>query len=113
MLIVLLSLMVLLLIGAYFLFRDTMNRLQYLGKLYWITRNNGAKGTPFVGKAFMRGTAPPWKVGNGVQFRLFKYTFQVGTCHDGPPANDEIEGLMNVLGARMIGHLEDGEYFED
>lgn len=98
----LLAAVALLLLGAYFLFRNTMNSLQYIGKLYWITRDNGKPGTKHIAfDAFMRGTAPPWKIGRGVQFRWGKYTFQVGICHDGPPAEDEVQGLLNVLGGHM------------
>lgn len=90
-------------LGAYFLFRDTMNRLQYLGKLYWITRDNGKPGTKHIAfDGFMRGTSPPWKVGRGVQLRWGRYTFQVGICHDGPPAETELDGLLNVLGGRYL-----------
>lgn len=92
-----------LLVGGYLLFRDTMNRLQYIGKLYWITRDNGVQGTRHIAfDAFMRGTSPPWKVGRGVQFRWGKYTFQVGICRNGPPAETELEGLLNMLGGRML-----------
>lgn len=67
-------------IGAYLLFRDTMNRIQYLQsvRLYWITRDNGVAGTKVITRAFMRQTAPPWWRGSGIQIRAGKYTFQVG-----------------------------------
>lgn len=67
-------------IGAYLLFRDTMNRIQYLQsvRLYWITRDNGVLGTRVLTRAFMRQTAPPWWRGSGIQIRAGKYTFQVG-----------------------------------
>lgn len=90
-------------VGLFFLLRDTMNRLQYIGNLYWITRDNGKPGTKHIAfDAFMRGTAPPWKVGKGVQFRWGTHTFQIGICHNGPPAEDDIQGLLNVLGGRMV-----------
>lgn len=62
------------------LFRDTMNRIQYIQALrvYWIVRNTGTLGTPFVTKSFMRQTSDPWWVGSGIQFRVYTYTFQVG-----------------------------------
>jgi len=66
--------------GAYLLFRNTMNRIQYLQsvRLYWITRDNGISGTKVITRAFMRQTASPWWRGSGVQVRVGKYTFQVG-----------------------------------
>lgn len=68
------------LVAAYFLFRDTMNRIQYIQflRLYWITRNNATTGTPVVAPGFMRQTAAPWWQGRGIQFRAGKYTFQIG-----------------------------------
>lgn len=87
--------------GLYFLFKDTLNRLQYIGPIYWITRDNGSLSEPRFARAFMRGTAPPWKIGKGIQFRLFYYTVQVGICHNAPlkDPDDYLEGLMYVLGA--------------
>lgn len=70
----------LIVVGLYFLFRDTMNRLQYVQtfRIYWITRDTGVKSSPIVSRAFMRQTSEPWWRGSGVQFRAGKYTFQIG-----------------------------------
>ena len=87
----------LLVVGAYFLFRNTMNVLQSIGPLYWATRDNGIPDVPHVAWAFMRGTSPPWKIGNGIQFRAGKYTFQMGLCHNGPQFEDEYDGLLHML----------------
>lgn len=93
---------------SYLLFRGTMNCLQYVGRVYWITRDNGVLGTKHVAfDAFMRGTSPPWKVGRGVQFRWGKHTVQVGICHDGPPAETEMDGLLNMLGGRYLDAEEE------
>jgi hypothetical protein len=64
----------------YLLFKDTMNRIQYVEslRLYWITKNNGEKGMPFIYKSFMRQTHAPYWWGDGLQFRLGRYTFQIG-----------------------------------
>jgi hypothetical protein len=66
--------------GAYLLFRDTLNRIQYLQsvRLYWITRDNGVAGTKVLTRAFMRQTASPWWRGSGIQIRVGKHTFQIG-----------------------------------
>ena len=70
----------LIIVGGYFLFRDTMNRIQYIERLriYWITRDNATDDTPFITRAFMRHTSPPYWRGKGVQFAVGKHTFQVG-----------------------------------
>lgn len=71
-------------IGAYFLFNDTLNRIQYIERLrvYWITRDTGTEGTPFISRAWMRQTAEPYWRGHGIQFRVGQYTFQVGKLDD-------------------------------
>lgn len=69
-----------LIVGGYFLFRDTMNKIQYLERcrIYWVTRNVAKPGTPLVKKAWMREIEDPWHRGTGIEFRAGKYTFQVG-----------------------------------
>lgn len=66
-------------VGGYFLFKDTMNRIQYLEtlRLYWITKDNG-EGQPLIAKATMRTTSAPFWRGRGVQVRCGSHTFQVG-----------------------------------
>jgi hypothetical protein len=85
-------------VGAYLLFRDTMNRIQYLQsvRLYWITRNNGVRGTRVITRAFMRQTAPPWWRGTGIQFRAGKYTFQIGIL------TSRANGLLDQVDGREL-----------
>ena len=87
---------VVLVVGAYFLFRDTMNKLQYIQSLriYWITRNVGISGTPIVCRGNMRQTGAPWWQGSGIQFRAGKYIFQVGVL------TRKVDGLLEQLGGR-------------
>lgn len=81
---------------AYLLFKDTMNRLQYVQtlRIYWITRNNAAPKTPIVCKAFMHQTHEPWWRGSGVQFRFKQYSFQVGVL------TSRGDGLLDQIGGR-------------
>lgn len=67
-------------LGSYFLFRDTMNKAQYIERLnlYWITRNTGVPGSPLIKKAWMRQTSAPYWRGKGVEVRIRSLTFQVG-----------------------------------
>jgi hypothetical protein len=92
---------ILFLIGCYFLFRDTMNRLQYIGPIYWITRDIGKHKDPFLCRATMRHTAPPWKTGKGIQIRFYKYTFQVGICKT-PKLKEGEDGLLHALQGRFL-----------
>lgn len=87
-----------LLVGSYFLFRDTMNKLQYIQTLrvYWITRNTGIPGTPVLCRGDMRGTSYPWWRGKGIQFRAGKYIFQIGVL------TGKSDGLLEQLGGRHL-----------
>lgn len=91
----------LVIIGSYVLFKDTMNRIQYIGPLYWITRDNGRYGDPVITKAFMRQTAAPWKTGKGVQLRFRKYTFQAGICRATKLVKED-EGLLHAMQGRYL-----------
>ena len=88
-------------IGSYFLFRDTLNKLQYLGPIYWITRDNTSLTSPFISIGFMRQTAPPWKIGKGLQFRYKNYSFQIGFCRKSTH-NDETSGILGAIGGRYL-----------
>jgi hypothetical protein len=86
---------------AYFLFRDTLNKLQYLGPIYWITRDNTSLNTPFISIGFMRQIAPPWKIGKGIQFTYKNYSFQTGFCRK-YTHTDETSGILGALGGRYL-----------
>jgi hypothetical protein len=85
----------------FLLFRGTMNRIQYIERLglYWITKDNGVKGTPWMQTdAFMRQTDPPYWRGHGVQFRFGQLTFQVG--------------LLTMRVDSLASQLSASEYFD-
>jgi hypothetical protein len=88
-------------LSLYFLFRDTLNRLQYIGPIYWITRDNTPKGTPLLSIGFMRQTSFPWKVGKGLQVSISRYSFQFGICKKSKHS-DETEGILGALGGRYL-----------
>jgi hypothetical protein len=94
---ILISVFALLSVGAFFLFKDTMNKLQYVEylRLYWITRDIGVKGTPIICKATMRGTGAPYWRGRGIQFRCGKLTFQVGVLK---VRVDSLESQISAVG---------------
>ena len=83
-----------LVIGLYFLFRDTRNKIQYIQtiRLYWIWRDDGSGKR--LTKAWMRQTAPPYWQGRGFQIRLGKYSFQVGVLQT------KGESLLDQMGGR-------------
>lgn len=98
--IVLLSLIIISLC-LYLLFRNTLNRLQYIGPVYWITRDNTPKGTPLLSIGFMRQTSFPWKIGKGIQVSLHNYSFQLGICKKSNHYDEE-EGILGALGGRYL-----------
>jgi hypothetical protein len=96
------SLILFLLVGAFFLFKDSLNLVQSVGRVYWITRDYVPKGTPIIAKGFMRELGEPWRVGSGLQIRFAKNrTFQVGICAPTAPTDEE-NGILNAVGGRYM-----------
>lgn len=93
-----LVLLVVIAVGFYLLFKDTLNKIQYIQtfRIYWITRDDGVLGTPVVMRAFMRQTAPPWWRGTGIQLRYKTYTFQFGVL------TGRGTSLLDQLGGREL-----------
>lgn len=85
-------------VGSYFLFKDTLNRIQYIQtiRLYWITKDAYPEGTPRLSFARMYQTAPPWWQGKGVQLRVSKYVVQVGVL------TSKGSDLLDQLGGRYL-----------
>lgn len=102
-------------IGSYFLFRDTMNRIQYVEhlRIYWITRDTATDETPRVMRAFMKQTAKPYWYGHGVQFKFRRWTFQVGVLDGKAPSLDKQlgKGWLEEVDTEDI-RLKDGNYKE-
>lgn len=94
-----------LLIAVYLLFKDTLNRIQYVERLrlYWITRDTGTKGQPLVRRAFMRQVAEPYWRGEGIEIRLGKsLTFQVGLLTVRVDSLESQIGGRDALGVRNL-----------
>lgn len=89
----------LLLVGVIAVFGYSMNRIQYVERLriYWIFRNNAGRGTPFFAPlAFMHQDTEPFWYGTGAQFRLLKWTLQVGTLEG------KHDSLLEALGGEEL-----------
>ena len=78
-----------------------MNNLYVFKRIYWIVKNTGKKGEPLVASGFMRQTASPWLTGNGIQFRLGRYSLQVGICGN-PQKLDDKDGLLYAMQGRVM-----------
>lgn len=85
-------------VGAYFLFRDTLNRLQYIQtlRIYWITRDTYPPNTPRFALGRMYQTNAPWWQGVGPQIRVGKYIVQVGVL------KNKGASLLDQLGGRYL-----------
>lgn len=81
--------------------KDTLNILQVVGPVYWITRDNVTKGTPLVSVGFMKQLDDPWRTGKGLHFNLWKRTFQLGFCKKNHYKNS-VDGELSVVGGRFM-----------
>jgi hypothetical protein len=86
---------------GYFLFKDSLNLVQGIGFVYWITRDTH-KGFS-VSFGFMRETDYPWRTGKGIQIGIGKYVFQTGFCRRNAVLNETM-GLYNVVKGRELQH---------
>jgi Tfp pilus assembly protein PilV len=93
---VLLGVVLVVAVLLYMLFRQTMNRLQYVQtiRLYWIARDN-ATGKRLA-RGFMKQTAPPFWQGRGFQIRVGTYSFQIGIL------KRKGESLLDQMGGREM-----------
>lgn len=85
---------------GYLVFKDTMNKVQAVGRVYWIIRDNATPGTPAVSRGFMHEIDPPWRHGKGLQIRVLRWNIQVGVCksHD----YDEESGILAAVQGRFL-----------
>ena len=81
--------------------KDTLNTLQVVGSVYWITRDYVPKGTRFASIGFMKQIDEPWRVGTGLHLNLWKRTFQIGICHKQHYTNS-MDGELSVVGGRLM-----------
>lgn len=87
------------LVSGYYLFRDTLNKLQVVGRFYWIARDNSK--APFISVGFMRELESPWRSGKGIQVTIQRWSFQLGVCKSNRYIN-ELDGQLAAMGGRML-----------
>jgi hypothetical protein len=88
-------------IVGYPVFKDTVNLVQGVGPIYWVTRNNHV-GLSF-GFGIMRETDFPWRYGKGIQIGFGKYLFQFGICRK-QNVIDEMSNLLTAIKGRNLLH---------
>lgn len=84
------------------IFSNSMNLVQNVGRIYWIIRDIGKPKDPIIALGYMRQTSSPWLIGRGIQFRVSKWTFQIGVCEYAKEYEEE-EGLLRALDGRTLG----------
>lgn len=78
-----------------------INVLRGVGPVYWITRDYVPSNAPFLSTGFMRETDYPWRVGKGLQIKVFKRIVQVGVCKRKHYIN-YFDGELGAIGGRMM-----------
>jgi hypothetical protein len=85
---------------AWLVFRNTLDLVQGVGPVYWLTRQTNTV-TLRIQFSFMRETDYPWRTGRGMQFVVPYRSFQVGLCQPSKHYSLE-EGLLHSLVARKL-----------
>lgn len=85
---------------GYLVFKDTLNKVQSVGRLYWIVRDHCPNNGPWFGRAFMHEVDPPWRHGKGLQLKVFKRYIQVGICKK--HQYDEATGILAAVQGRFL-----------
>ena len=80
--------------------RNTLDLVQGVGPIYWLTRQTTSKRIG-VQKSFMRETDYPWRTGHGIQCVVPYRTFQIGICKPSEHYTVE-EGLLHSLVGRNL-----------
>jgi hypothetical protein len=86
---------------GHYVFKGTMNLVQGVGFIYWVTRDTHKGFSLSIG--FMRETDYPWRTGRGLQIGIGKYVSQFGICKRNKPQN-EIMGLTMAVKGRELQH---------
>lgn len=86
---------------AWVIFKDSMNLVQHVGRVYWIVRDNALITDQMISLGFMRMVDPPWLRGKGPQFRFGTHTFQIGWCSAHTPRNEN-EGILAAMDGRKL-----------
>lgn len=78
-----------------------LNVVHGVWKFYWIVRDNGKRGVPFISIGWMHELGGYWRRGRGLQIRIAKYVLQFGLCKK-QEVPSEFEGYLNALDGRIM-----------
>ena len=80
--------------------RDTLDMVQGIGPVYWLTRQTDVKRLGLQ-RSFMHETDYPWRSGRGIQCIVPYRTFQIGVCKASKCYTQE-DGLLHSLVGRKL-----------
>ena len=80
--------------------RDTLDMVQGIGPVYWLTRQTDVKRLGLQ-RSFMHETDYPWRSGRGIQCIVPYRTFQIGVCKASMYYTQE-DGLLHSLVGRKL-----------
>ena len=86
--------------------RDTLDLVQGVGPVYWLTRQTTVKKIG-LRMSFMRETDYPWRTGRGMQVVVPYRTFQIGICKPSEHYTVEDGLLHSLVGRRLPGKPKD------
>ncbi len=93
-------------ISWWLVLRDTLDMVQGVGPVYWLTRQTAIKKVG-VQMSFMRETDYPWRTGRGMQVVVPYRTFQIGVCKPSEHYTEEDGLLHSLVGRRLPGNPEE------
>ena len=68
---------------------------------YWILRDTGKRGVPFLAFGWMHELEGKWRRGRGPQIRVGKYVLQFGLCKK-TNTSSEFDGYLQALDGRVL-----------
>ena len=80
--------------------RDTLDMVQGIGPVYWLTRQTDVKRLGLQ-RSFMHETDYPWRSGRGIQCIVPYRTFQIGVCKASKYYTQD-DGLLHSLVGRKL-----------
>jgi len=89
-------------VWTWLVLKDTMNKVQGIGPLFWLARNTAKPGDHMFSTMFLRETDYPWRVGHGVQFRFNTHYYAIGLCRRQRGVTSINEGLLHAVGGHNM-----------
>jgi hypothetical protein len=83
---------------VYTIFKGTLDLVQGIGPIYWISRKDARIFS--IGIGTMHELSAPWRKGKGIYIAAFRRSFQVGICRR--QQLDEVSGTLSAVQGRYL-----------